>query len=65
MAGEIIIYCNDLKEVNQELEWLIRDRYSVAVEMAGNIWDIYDGRIRLTAKPNRLLTRVTAGSAKR
>ena len=61
MAGEIIVYCNDLEEVNRELELLLRDHYIVDVEQAGNIWDIYDGRIRLTAKPNRLLARVTAG----
>ena len=65
MVGEIIIYCNDLEEANRELELLLRDRYSVAVERAGNIWDIYDGRIRLTAKFNRRLASETVSSRRK
>ena len=55
MIGKIAIYCNDLEEVNKELELLLRDHYIVVVEQARNVWDHYDGRIRLTAKPNRLV----------
>ena len=65
MAGEIIIYCIDLEEVNRELELLIRDRYSVIVEQAENIWDYYDGRVRLTARRNKLLASVTPSSRKK
>ena len=60
MINEIAIYCNDLEEVSKELELLLRDHYIVVVEQARNVWDYYDGRIRLTAKPNRLLASVTA-----
>ena len=55
MAGEIIIYCNNLEEVNKELELLLRDHYSVVVEQAENVWNYLDGRIRLTAKLNKSL----------
>lgn len=55
MAGEIIIYCNNLEEMNRELELLLRDHYSVVVEQAENVWHYLDGRIRLTAKLNRSL----------
>jgi len=59
MGEEIVIYCNDLEEVTKELEPFLRDRCSVIVEQARNVWDCFDGRIRLTAKPNRLLARVS------
>lgn len=59
MIGEIVIYCNNLEEVDRKLEILIRDRCSVVVEQAKNVWDNYDGRIRLTARPARLLARVS------
>lgn len=55
MAGEIIIYCNNLEEVNKELELLLRDHYSVVVEQAENVWNYFDGRIRLIAKLNKSL----------
>lgn len=55
MAGEIIIYCNNLEQVNRELELLLRDRYSVVVEQAENVWHNLDGRIRLIAKVNKSL----------
>ena len=55
MGNELIIYCNNLEEVNKELELLLRDRYSVIVEQAENAWHYLDGRIRLTAKLNKSL----------
>ena len=55
MGNELIIYCNNLEEVNKELELLLRDRYSVVVEQAENVWNYHDGRIRLTAKFNKSL----------
>ncbi len=65
MAAEITIYCNNLEEVNRELELLLRDHHVVVAEQAMNTWDNYDGRIRLTAKPNRLLVPVAAERRRR